>query len=409
MTRFISIAVILLLATLPLAGQSDPRFRIERIDVRNSTRSADIVRSESRLQEGQSYTERELREASYRINRLPFVFDSTYSLEKGSVRDSYVFVVTITPTRAFFYDLELDATLNPGRHGDPSGSLNAVVGARKFIGRRGVAHIAGGTVNATGNLVNDVRTIEAGYTQYDLFGTRAFATVNVAMTFRSGGETDAWPSLLIGVPITRNQTLTASLAGQNGSYGSADTPVQSHYRSRQSELAWTYNSTDHPFFPSRGVLLRVALVHQTNSQQMQFPSPGVPVYVTRDYDSRLNTVTLAGAKYWQLSDRHSAWGRVEEFLNQHHSESGDVVAFGSDELNHQERLSLGFTRNLRNPSSRTGTESWAEATYQLTHYPQPEGRLPPGVYFDNYRSRAGVSWVRRTAIGRLHLGVGYEW
>jgi hypothetical protein len=120
-------------------------------------------------------------------------------------------------------------------------------------------------------------------------------------------------------------------------------------------------------------------------------------------------VLLTGTKYWRLNERHSTWGRVEQVFHQFHSESGDVTAFGSDEWNHQERLTLGLVRNLRNLESRTAPESWAEATYQLTHVPRPEGRLPPGVTYDSFHSRAGVSWVRRTSLGRLRLGVGYEW
>lgn len=406
MIRFITAVVILLCSAMPLRAQSEPRFLIERIDVRNSTRSAEIVRAESRLEEGQSYTERELREASYRINRLPFVYDSTYSLEKGSRRDAYVFVVTITATRPFFYDVGLDVTTN--QYDRESGLLNALGGARTFVGRRGVAHVAVGKVNDIRSGGLDLRSIEAGYTQYDLFGTRAFATLNVAASLTGRNEFDPAPSVLLGVPIGRNQTITARFGGQSGSSGSEDTPVQTQYRSRLGELVWTYNSTDHPFFPAHGVLLTAALMRQTNSQQMRFPSEPGP-FATRDYESRFDSLTLTGTKYWRLSDRHSTWGRVEEWLNRYDSKSGDVVAFGSGELNHQERLTLGFTRNLRNPSSRTGAESWAEVTYQLAHYPQPDGPLPPGLYFDNYRSRAGVSWTRRTAMGRLHLGVGYEW
>lgn len=405
MLRLITIAVIALFTAAPLAAQTEPRFLIERIDVRNSTRSAEIVRAESRLEEGQSYTERELREASYRINRLPFVYDSTYSLEKGSRRDAYVFVVTITATRPFFYDAEVDVTTN--QYDREYGSLSAIAGGRTFVGRRGVAHVAVGHNDDLGGDLRGLRSVEAGYTQYDLFGTRAFATLNVAAPFAGHNRFDPSPSVLLGVPISRNQTVTARFGGQSGSSGSEDTPVQSQYRSRHGELAWTYNSTDHPFFPAQGVLLSASLRRQTNSQQIRYPSPATP-FETMTYEARFDSLTLTGTKYWRLSDRHSTWGRFEEFFARYHSESRDVISFGSGELHHQERLTVGFTRNLRQRSSR-GAESWAEATYQLAHYPQPEGELPPGVYFDNFRSRVGVSWVRRTAIGRLHLGVGYEW
>lgn len=81
-----AIVIILLFVVRALAAaEESPRFFIERIDVRNTCHASPaIIRAETRLHEGQTYSEADLREASYRVARLPFVLDAQYSLEKGA-------------------------------------------------------------------------------------------------------------------------------------------------------------------------------------------------------------------------------------------------------------------------------------------------------------------------------------
>src|ERR1041385_6899964 len=70
---------LLLLFALP--AQAEERFLIERIDVRHLVHaSADVIRAESRLREGERYDESELRDANNRIKRLPFVLDAALKL-----------------------------------------------------------------------------------------------------------------------------------------------------------------------------------------------------------------------------------------------------------------------------------------------------------------------------------------
>src|SRR4051812_46655659 len=97
-------AALLLLFALAFPAFAQERFLIERIDVRHLVHaSADVVRAESRLREGQQYDENELRDANNRIKRLPFVLDAAFTLERGSVRDAYVLAITINETKPFFY------------------------------------------------------------------------------------------------------------------------------------------------------------------------------------------------------------------------------------------------------------------------------------------------------------------
>src|SRR6185436_10640572 len=91
---------------LPLAAE-EPRFFIERIEVRNARRvTPDVVIAESRLRAGHEYSEAELRDASTRLERLPFLLSVDFALEKGSERGHHVLVLTINETKPFFFFLD---------------------------------------------------------------------------------------------------------------------------------------------------------------------------------------------------------------------------------------------------------------------------------------------------------------
>jgi outer membrane protein assembly factor BamA len=76
----------MLLLVCARASCAEDRFLIERIDVRKLVHaSADVIRAESRLHEGESYAEADLRAASDRVRRLPFMLDAAFSLERGFI------------------------------------------------------------------------------------------------------------------------------------------------------------------------------------------------------------------------------------------------------------------------------------------------------------------------------------
>ena len=78
---FWSIALLLLAAPPAQALEEPARFLIERITVEGPKEAAaNIVRAETLLREGGTYTEAELRQAIYRVQRLPFVLDASFSL-----------------------------------------------------------------------------------------------------------------------------------------------------------------------------------------------------------------------------------------------------------------------------------------------------------------------------------------
>jgi hypothetical protein len=102
--------LLLLFLIVPVRAEEPARFLIERIDVRHLVHaSPDVIKSESHLREGQAYSENDLRAANNLIKRLPFVLDAAFSLERGSVRDSYVLVITVNEARPLFYLFDAEA------------------------------------------------------------------------------------------------------------------------------------------------------------------------------------------------------------------------------------------------------------------------------------------------------------
>lgn len=86
-------------------AQEPARFLIEKITVEGPKAAAvNIVRAETLLRAGESYTEDQLRQAVYRVHRLPFVLDASFSLRKGSRRGAYELLIEVEPARWFFYD-----------------------------------------------------------------------------------------------------------------------------------------------------------------------------------------------------------------------------------------------------------------------------------------------------------------
>lgn len=176
-----SIVLLLLLALAGSLGADEATpFLLEKIEVRNATRvSPDIVIAESLLRARQSYRESDLRAANDRLRRLPYLVDAQFSLEKGSARGSYVLVISVVETKPFFYLVDLTSYHESERQYVADSDNQAVVGYRLFVGRRGVLHGGVSTYREDRPYTSRYSALDVGYTHYDIFGTRAFATVSL--------------------------------------------------------------------------------------------------------------------------------------------------------------------------------------------------------------------------------------
>jgi hypothetical protein len=394
--RLIRIAVLILACASPLAAQ-EARFLVERIDVRNLRHaSPQIVIAETRLTLGQSYTERELRAAADRINRLPFVLGADFALEKGSVRDTYVLVIRVTETKPFFY--LTDATIYLGDRSGVTNSGAAAVGLRFFAGARGVFHAGLSAENDDRPYISSQDFIEAGYTHYDVFGTRAFVTLNLKQpTGISGRKSHTLPEVVIGVPLGANQTLTARYE-QIATEGGADT----RFAQRLGTIRLTYNTTNHPFFPTRGVLLSAgptAVWNDTTS--FVFRGGQTPPEVVVEHRRTL-ALEATAARYWELNDRDSLAATLEGGLLRTQPR---VSVFGTTEPGRFGSADFAISHRT-SPPAETVTEGESRVELHLHTKSYNRG---PARYFDESSAQASVAWVHRNAWGSIRLGVGYAW
>jgi hypothetical protein len=121
----------------------------------------------------------------------------------------------VKESNPFFFLIDARATLlDDSRHTvdydvDPaSESKEAALGFRWFVGGRGIVHVGVTARRDRKEFTTDYSAWALGYTHYDLFGTGAFATVNIRLPFDSPAEGLISPQLVVGVPLTTNQTLT---------------------------------------------------------------------------------------------------------------------------------------------------------------------------------------------------------
>ncbi len=282
-TRTLWSLALLLLAVPPARALEEPaRFLIERITVEGPKEAAvNIVRAETLLREGETYTEAELRQAVYRVHRLPFVLDASFSLRKGSQRGSYELAIDIQSNRWFFFDhwvrafafdQPLDLEDETVRGDRSSLTLGGLAGARHFVGRSGVVFAA----------LDTREGIQAGFAQYDLLHRGILATAGVSLseccvtevlplaldpTFSSWSfGTSLKTSLGLSIPLGGPQSLQLSLSERQGDEGTRNevllapgqrfsqvTGAGSELTYRRAEAKWVWDTSDDPALPTRGM------------------------------------------------------------------------------------------------------------------------------------------------------------
>jgi outer membrane protein assembly factor BamA len=261
MTQARPILVFLLLILVSLSAiAQQPSFPIERIEVRGARfASEEVVARESLIVEGMTYTEAQLRAAMSRINRLPFVLDSSFALEKGTTHGAYVLVITIVETKPVF----IEAISETQRQGGSSFTGEVFrSGVRLFVGSSSLIHAA---TDFEGNY-------QAGLTQYNLFGRPGYVSLGVRWTDHNRGsfesplperslfeyQVDPSPELRFGFPVSGDHSIVGSWQHDSSSQ-SMTTETGSRNEKRtfdRGELAWVFDTTDDPILPTSGTLWR---------------------------------------------------------------------------------------------------------------------------------------------------------
>jgi hypothetical protein len=376
MKRFLGF---LLLLACARAVCGETYFLIERIEVRGLVHaSADVIRTESRLQGGDEYSESELRSASDRVRRLPFVLDVNFSLERGSARDAYVLAITVSETRPFFFRSEL-VPFAEGERRFSAIDANILLGVRWFSGTRGVFHLAAIAHQSDRPFESSYLSTQAGYTRYGLLDDRAFLTLTVDRFSprQTAGKGHIVPGGVLGVWLTQNQTLTISYRGIDSGKGDSRTE-------RILEPRLAYNTTNDPEFPSHGSLLSIAPIVAWIDYE------DVNRKAVHDFD-----VALDGhaARYWTVADGLDAAAILDGGL------------FHVEERGTPHRLSNpGYGSAAVQLSKIIGDDRRLELTLRAVSRQREAVPLLP-----NSNTQASLTWVRRNAWGILRLGVGYAW
>ena len=314
------------------------RFYVESVAVEGVRRaSPDVIVSESLLEAGVEYTEAELRQAVYRVNRLPFVLEAGFSLDRGSERGRYRLRITVEEVRGFFFGSDLvyaaygDALAGATSEDDGLRD-DLTAGARVFAGQ-GLFFAA---VNG-----DDLRV---GYERYRLLDRPillrlAYARQGccaaslqelgldpAAAVWTAAEESDRL-ELTLGVPLAGNHSLrldassveTGSATRRTLDGGSAPPIDARDVEQRELELAWVYDSTDDPVLPTRGDALTAAIGLRWLEGDLSEPptmtpaalaSGAVPVSSplasgATEMSSRLVGLSFFGARHWPLSPKQT--------------------------------------------------------------------------------------------------------
>ncbi len=376
-------ALLLLLLFFAIPARADERFLIEHIDVQHLVHaSADVIRAESRLREGERYDESELRDANNRIKRLPFILDAVFRLERGSVRDAYVLVIAVNETKPFFYlfDGVLYRRSRPAIEIDTENAILA--GGRWFAAPHDVFHAAAILHAAERPFESDYASVQAGYTRYGLLGDRAFATITSDRIIGAHTSRKILPGAVIGVSLAPKNTLTIS-------YTTYDLEFLQRRAGRIFEARFAHNTTNHPFFPTEGTLLSVAaVVARTDTVINKQP--------THTFDAGLDA---HAAEYWPLSPRTTAAAVVDGGILRSNAHGGlnalGLTGYGS--------AMLRLSRALRDPND-PDVQDRAELTLRAV-----SRQFDVSPFRRDSSLQLSAAWVHRNAWGFVRLGLGYAW
>ncbi len=331
MIRRLLLLVFFVLTAGAAVAQEADGFHIETITVEGGHRAATqgIVITESQLTPGRVWSERELREAIYRVRRLPFVVHADFTLRRGTARGLYALVITVEETRPFFFSQDTEVISTPKAsvsealgYGGNESSLrgSGTAGARLFLG----AH------SALFGLVDSNAGLQAGYTRYGLFGRGGSVTVAVArhlfccqyeavplgldpgfVTWSTKNGTSATANVLL--PLVGNQSLRMAASWSQrdassrlGLLDSSLADLQSfggneQLTSRQGEVKWFYDTADDPLFPSHGVTLSSGVELADQTAPVRLPGSSFRDDAVIQSHARLAAFATSGQWSWSLA------------------------------------------------------------------------------------------------------------
>jgi len=337
---------LLLLGALSARSQEPPqepaRFLIETITVEGTKEAAaNIIRAETLLEKGKTYSEDQLRQAVYRVHRLPFVLDASFALRKGSRRGAYELVIEVQTARWFFFDdwirafrfnqpLDLEDSFRTDESMKSSLDLGGLLGARLFVGRSGVLFAA----------LDSEEGAQIGFTRYDLFHrgilvsagySRDTCCIREVLPLTLDPDFASWSfnssqkvSLSVSVPLGGPQSIQLSASERTGDHGIRHEVLfqqdggrrngrfldASDLSYRRAEAKWVWDTSDDPLVPHRGLAVSAGLEASRfatrNAALFEAASAG-PFVTFGSSSPRSEQVAAAvsAIKYWPLSPRQT--------------------------------------------------------------------------------------------------------
>jgi hypothetical protein len=381
----------LLAVTLALFATtaSAASYFIERIDVNANKRiSPAIVRAQARLDDGKTYDTEEIAQAVYRVRRLPFVLSADYDLLPGGKADARVLRINIEEVSSFNYDVDVNGVA----HGSSRGTFaHGDVGYRFFPGTRSTLDATVGESNESFTNSN-ARVAALRYNAYGLFGTRAYAGIGVSTDFHGGSGHEVNPSLLLGIPLTRTQTVEGTFArqgthSQRAFLGEAE-PVEKSVRITDVALNWLWQTADDPFFARKGLDVAAGPSWQRAHFHIPFFLTAPPAHVVvSDQRTRVVALGATAIRFWPLRESSAAWGRLSASTSRSSGTFNDVALTDSRVVVGD--VLAGLAHNFDHDLGRSGMS---------------RQRVELGIGYHYDRTTSGP---RRTSLHGYEYDVGY--
>jgi hypothetical protein len=313
------------------------------------------------LRAGNEYSEAELREAVHRMNRLPFVLLTEFSLRKGSERDRYELVVKVLETRRWFFQIDgnwdgrdyvnrfdprVDTILGD-RIGNSNEDARSLVGRRFSLGRRGLLFVSLGSEDGA---------FAVGYQHYNLWNRNVLLSLSLGSEDQVGSVSLASDTRVaraqLGIPIRGNHGLrllaTRTELARNFTFLDFD------QEKTEAEIAWIYNSLDDPIVPREGTVYEAGLTWLESTDVAVRRFDGALSRFEGSYNS-LGAIASAG-RHWPVAERHSVSAGLRGFLGElpGGGDQWEAEAHAGHQVFLLRRLELDKWRELRFETQLSG-------------------------------------------------------
>jgi hypothetical protein len=232
--------------------------------------------------------------------------------------------------------------------------------------------------------------------------------------------------MTVGIPLSATKTVTLRYSQSEKSYDAPDgpsidggTPASPFERQRLFTAKWIYNTTNAPFFPTRGVILgggpEVRWSDSLHYLDFEFDPIGT-IHLPIEQRGHSVAFGLQAGRYWEISERNSVSLLAAGELEARKSELsfGNVTDETQRVSDHTQygRIDLGFSHSFWAPE-RIAVDGDQRIEVHLRAFGDRYEQPPSDSLEQSVDRIAGeqlsVSWVRRNAWGAIRIGVAYAW